>query len=849
VQLIADNCKLCILCVYRPPSGEIKVFFDALSELVQYCSKLTSDFILCGDFNIDFLCDTLDKRLLLDFFTCFNINHLSADPTRIFRNKNNVISQTKIDYLVTNLWSKGFKTGTVQANLGDHLAIIGNYKYRANNTDVKNIQSISYRSYSEYNLDMLKSFMENVNFNIYTSLNVNHVYKEIVDTIKWAIEANCPLKNKTLQPNNKKKGWITPQIIKTGNDLKNLFWLTKNLADANVNSLYRQRKKEYNGLIQQAKKDFNSRAISMSQNKQKTAWNIINRDLGKVNTSNSISIQKNNVIISDHEEVANLFLEYFSTITETSLQDKFGNNRSQQCTLPARYTAQSFIFNPVSKKEVINIIGKLKNKNSTGVDGLSVVAIKHIKDFIVEPIQYLAELMFCTGVFPEELKTGLVVPVYKKSDATLECNYRPVTILNILSKILERILHNRIVDFLESCNLVAKCQHGFLSGRSTETAAMALMEFVFKKIDEGEFVAAVFFDLSRAFDTLNIDFVLHKLYIYGFREDISRLLGSYLQNRKMCVKVQNVRSSTADVNIGVPQGSVLGPLLFLLYINEMPEYVQEGIKIMFADDTTVVVSSTSADGLRKKIANVVVQFDRWCASNNLILNIDKTVCLNFCSSGARERIEPESLKCAQVTKFLGLYLDSLINWSFHVDYVCKKINSGFYAIHQLKDTVNQESLVSMYYSFIYSHLSYNTPLWGSSSEWERVFIAQKKAIRCIFGVSYRGSCRPVFVQRKILSFPCIYLYKTLLFIKQNSHEFLKNSDLHNYGTRNRELFITENHNLSKSEKSPVYAGKKFFNKLPNSMKLLEYNKFKLEIKQLLLNKCYYSVNEFLMDSL
>lgn len=685
--------------------------------------------------------------------------------------------------------------------------------------------------------------------------DIDVAYGEIANILQHAIDVNCHLKHARSSegPERVRAGWLSPEIVSYGKELKNLFWLAKELGDESVWELYKSRKRGYNRLILDSKRRYNGHKIEMSDNRQRTLWNLVNVKTGRTRQQGGeVTLRKNGSEVNDPKEVACIFVDYFSSIAEKCLFDKFGDNVSTQCTLPNLGCGNTFFFRNVDGSEVLAAINRLKNKKSVGLDEIPVRVIKCIGEYIVQPICHLVNLAFSTGRFPSELKRGLVIPVYKGLDRKSEVNYRPITILSVLSKIIERIFYDRMMQFLNKFDIVTECQHGFRTGRSTEGAATALMECVYKRLDQGEYVAGLFFDLSKAFDSLNIDFLLCKLYSCGFRGSMLAFLESFLRDRRMCVRVGGALSEERHVDVGVPQGSVLGPLLFVIFVNEMPEYVKRGNVVMFADDTSVVVSAGTPAELKTSVNEAIRQFKYWCSSNNLILNLDKSVYIHFKSSTARDSVPVENIRRYEGTKFLGLMLDEIIRWCDHVDHVTKKLNSVYYVISQLRNEFETSTLLTVYYSMAYCHLNYCIVLWGNSVDSDRVFLAQKRMIRLIFRVDSRASCRPVFVANEILSLPCLYIYKLLLFVKQNcdineSGNFTKNSDLHSYKTRYCDLFVMDGHNLTKFESSPVYAGKRLYNRLPVTIRKLDFNRFKYTIKELLLRKCYYSVGEYMCD--
>ena len=300
--------------------------------------------------------------------------------------------------------------------------------------------------------------------------------------------------------------------------------------------------------------------------------------------------------------------------------------------------------------------------------------------------------------------------------------------MSILSKIPERVGYNRISNFVEKNHILTLSQHGFRSGKSVETASCHLLEHVYQCLDEGKYVVSLMFDLSKAFDTVNKEILSLKLHSIGIRGNILSWLMSYMESRSLVVHLNGEKSDVHDVELGVPQGSVLGPLLFMLYINDLPCHMKNCHVTMFADDTTITVSANTPEELQSLVGNTIELLSTWCQRNKLILNEKKTVLINF----HLQRPVPnhivlyENVTRSESAKLLGTFLDHKLSWTNHVDHVCKKLNKAYFAMLQLKSTLDKDSLVNIYYSLAYSHLSFNIMAWGRTIELQRVFVGQKK---------------------------------------------------------------------------------------------------------------------------
>lgn len=310
---------------------------------------------------------------------------------------------------------------------------------------------------------------------------------------------------------------------------------------------------------------------------------------------------------------------------------------------------------------------------------------------------------------------------------------------------------------MEKNNILTVSQHGFRAGKSTETASCHLLDHIYADLDRGLYVVSLLFDLSKAFDTVDKNLLSKKLYNIGLRGKILSWILSYMQGRTLKVKLGEIESELHDVTIGVPQGSVLGPLIFMLFINELPNYLSHGHLTMFADDITVTLSAETPEKLQELVNHALQEVNSWSQRDRLILNNTKTVFIHF----YMQRSLPhninlcENINLSHSTKLLGTHLDAKLTWDVHIEHVCNQLNKAYFAILQLKSTLDISGILNIYYALAYSHISLNIICWGSAKDRDRVFISQKRIIRLIFSMEFNESCRRIFINKKILTTPCI----------------------------------------------------------------------------------------------
>ena len=400
--------------------------------------------------------------------------------------------------------------------------------------------------------------------------------------------------------------------------------------------------------------------------------------------------------------------------------------------------------------------------------------------------------------------------------------------LPVLSKLLEKIVYNRLTNFINTNEILYKHQFGFRPNHSTNIAHITLIDRIMKLLDNGDVVLGVFLDFSKAFDTVNHDILLRKLYRYGIRGIPHQWFSSYLKNRKQYVSFNGISSSSLSINCGVPQGSILGPILFLLYINDIVNVSDMLFTILFADDSSIFVHGKNPDELvqliNKELQNLVI----WLNANKLSLNVDKTNYMFFSLSNQKLRYSSNvMINNVNVTKvshikFLGIIIDSQLKWTNHVQYIRSKISKGLGILCKARKLLNRSTLVTLYYSFIYPYLTYCIEIWGSanSTVLSSLFKLQKRAVRVITSSPFNTHIHSLFQDLKILTLDKIYIYFLGLFMyKVNSglvppifQSFVSlNSDIHQHNTRQSQLLHLPLCNSTAYNKCVSFKGIKLWN--------------------------------------
>ena len=398
------------------------------------------------------------------------------------------------------------------------------------------------------------------------------------------------------------------------------------------------------------------------------------------------------------------------------------------------------------------------------------------------------------------------------------------------------------MSYLNNKNLLSNQQYGFLSGISTHDAVIDLLEFIYNSLDKKQHNINIFIDLSKAFDTVDHKILLTKLNSFGVRGTPHDLLKSYLHNRKQVVRIKNATSTPKTINIGVPQGSILGPLLFLIYINDLPNVSNLLQTILFADDTTLTYSHKNYMELVPIINTELRKIKEWTLLNRLTMNVDKTnllVCTNKITPNDSYpvMIGTDTINPSHTTKFLGVTLDDRLNFSEHIKLVLSKIAKNTGVLYRIKDNLPLKARLYYYYAFIYPYLTYNIIVWGSTytTHLSKLVTQQKKIIRIIAGANYLDHTSPLFYQLNLLKIKDIYTYFVAIYMFKKTLNILQEPQ-HDLNTRYAHHRRPTYHRLTTSQHSIYYMGPTIWNSLPPRIKEIQtISSFKKKLKQHLIS--------------
>ena len=519
--------------------------------------------------------------------------------------------------------------------------------------------------------------------------------------------------------------WLTKGLIQCYKKQKILYKksLTKNSTDQDVLK-YRNYRNKLKEITRRSKEHyFKEKCIEYKQNTSRL-WKMINKLLNKTNDKTNVIeyLKVENQDYYDHQTISEEFAKHFASV---------GRRYAEKITTPKtnidqylkdiEYNPHTMFLTPTTSTEIERIIMSLPNKTSSGQDRLPNTLLKQLKGSIKYPLELIFNNSITNGVFPQDMKHADVTPLYKSKEHYLVTNYRPISLLITISKLLEKVVYTRTYTFLTKTNQLYQGQYGFRTGHSCQHAVSELIGNIQKNLEQGKISIGVFIDLSKAFDTLDHQILLKKLEIYGIRGSVLAWFRSYLEERTIRVKICNDKGETSyskchPLEYGTPQGSCLGPLLFLVFINDLPKTVLHGSSLLFADDTTLLHCHPDISHLKTLVEEDLNRLMDWFMANKLTLNLDKTVCLLFDRKQNQEiklNIGGHILQSTDTVKLLGVWIDKQLDWNKHISMLKIKLKQNIHLLSTSRKFLTNQSLKLLYYAHIYSHLTYGLVVWGN----------------------------------------------------------------------------------------------------------------------------------------
>ena len=422
--------------------------------------------------------------------------------------------------------------------------------------------------------------------------------------------------------------------------------------------------------------------------------------------------------------------------------------------------------------ELENALGSLKTKKSSGYDDISADVLKRVSDEIFVILKHIFNISLAKGVFPNKLNIARVIPIFKKGNNTLVTNYRPISVLPCFSKLLEFIMYNRLYKHFVENNILYQKQFEFQNAHSAEHATLQLVNQITEAFSQAKYTLGIFLGLSKAFDTVNHNILLEKLKAYGIQSENLKWFRSYLSNRKQFILYDDFKTEVEIVKCGAPKGSILGPLLFLIFVNDSSRLTKVLDPVLFADDTNLFCSDNNIRALFEIANQELSQINDWFLANKLSRNVEKTKYMLFHECTDQENI-PLKLPLLKMNSniieretFLGVILDEHLTWKKYIQLIENKVSKNVGVLYKASKLINSKYLQSINFSFITSYINYAYIAWASTNKnnLKKLFGKQKQAARIIFNQDRFRHARPLLKTLNALNVYQINLLQVHLFM-------------------------------------------------------------------------------------
>ena len=751
-MLLPKTKPILIGILYRPPDQS--KFLDKLSTAISETDNFDAQEVyILGDLNINLINNQKHTpngiKRYKEFCSLNGLKQLLTLPTRITKT-----STSLLDHVLTNSADRVSQFGVVDMGLSDHQLIYCTRKITRTKTNAH--KYIKTRSLKNYSQTLFLDKLRKVNFPDYSNFkDINNAYSDFTEKVTSVIDEIAPIKE--IRVKNNSQDWFDAEINEEIERRDKSLAKFKKSRLHSDNESYKKARNKVQRMIKDKKKNFFTGKLNENIGKPKELWKSL-KSLGlpsKKSSCSTICLEKDGILSFDPKANAEIFKDFYSNLANDLVKklpnppNKYGKDVVKKYYENLNLVGKSFSFEPVAYTSVLKLLQQLNPHKSAGIDNLTGKFLKEGAPVLASPITNLINLSISLSSFPDDCKIAKLKPLYKKEAKTKPKNYRPISLLPLISKIIERIIHDQTQVFLDENKILFTYQSGFRKHYSTDTCLSYLTDRVRNGFEKGSLTGMILIDLQKAFDTIDHKILTEKMSCLGFAESTIRWYKSYLTNRCFIVNVGNDFSSPGKLLCGVPQGSILGPLLFLLYVNGMPQAVNSDL-LLYADDTCLIYTGKDINTIEEQLNTDFSSLCDWFVDNKLSVHFgeEKTKSILF---GTKRQLKNQrdldlrygDLKIKQHSKvtYLGCILDNDLSGESMATKVLRLVNNRLKFLYRKQKFLTLSLCRLLCNALIQPHYDYACSAWYPSLNKrlsKKIQTSQNKCIRYCLNLDNRA---------------------------------------------------------------------------------------------------------------
>ena len=833
LELCSDVQKnIVIFNLYRPPTGNVKTFTECLTNVCEDELNIVSkEVVFLGDYNINYLTKKADDtKKLISWQNRFGYSQLIKAHTRVAKK-----SKSQIDLIITDV-EHCTSSGVISLHISDHQPV---YLIKKKLRDNRPKVCFRGRTYARYSKVLLSDALTNeIKREFRETVDPNECWELMENFLNKFLDNICPIK--TFRSKDNTPAWISHDIITLSRD-RDTAWAKAKLTDEDEDWAVARRLRNWaNNSIKAAKADYLRSELAENRSNPKTFWRNIKHVLpdqssGLINIKNPVNNES-----LPREQQAQVINDFFVSIGEELAAGFDGSDEPVPDVFGERERLE---VRHITQIEVLKLIDNISVYKSSGIEHVSSRVLKDFMSIVSRELTQLYNNILDQGIFPDKWKIATVTPIPKVSNAVNPSDLRPISLLPVPGKLLEKYISLSIENYLEASNFFSDSQNGFRKGKSTSSAMASFLDDLLSNLNESKTCVAAYLDVRKAFDTINHHRLLKKLRAAGIGDGLCLLLENYLTNRKQKTKLFGNVSDLKSVTIGVPQGSTVGPLMFIVYINDIPKALEHAKPLMYADDTVLYCASKNNKEVRKNLQCDLNNIERWCKVNKLSLNVSKTKIMTFMSDHKRKTftsfkfyMKGKVVEEVEYYKYLGTCLDNRLNGNVQFNKTLQVLGLKLRTFGRIRRFLSTDAALAVYKSMILPLLDYNDhfqELWNAD-KLNKLQKLQNWGLRIVyFDREPKLSEMEMHSEAKItkLKYRRIHHIVNIMYHRSKKDYYLDKRDL---PTRQftKIKFKVINPNIKSAFKSTNYLGAQLWDMLPYDVQTAPtYNLFKYKVKK------------------